>query len=396
MEMSGNVSHKMKTPFLLYLDTIGNLAYSPGVHTLDCGEPSHVNRTLTSASAVANTEPCPQCGEGAHFTGTLQKCPDCAGANAQCPVCQGRGAQPCVYIVSTPRASTDSFPNMTKASFQASVEEAWEDVLTQFDTLVNAAQSLTVHLFGRLDGQTDEHQVLARMAGRTCQIADAISCLLHAGHPDVAFAQSRMLLEIQFNMTAIHNDSSSEVAEKFREWGFGKMFRDLKNLHQLGLHEMDESEYRKMETEYQTLRDKYGSNFNRDDGWVGRNVFERAKNANQEVDYRKFYTAASSFVHTDSRALFSPIGLSERNSGGILVGPSGIGLDLAAMRTAVSLAQIMIELPEMLRVEEDEQTSAAFEIIVNSTDAMMQAIEAMDPRNLRATLPPQDEPRIEH
>lgn len=341
-------------------------------------------------------EPCPRCGEGAHFTGTLQKCPDCAGADAQCPVCQGGGAQPCVYVVSTPWTAADSSPSMTKASFQASVEETWEDVLTRFDNLVHAAQSLIVHLFGRLDGQTDEYQVLARMAGRACQIADAISCLLRAGHADAAFAQSRMLLEIQFNMTAIHNDSSREVAEKFREWGFGKMFRDLKNLHQLGLHEMDEAEYRKMETEYQTLLDKHGPSFNRDDGWVGRNVFERAKNANREVDYRKFYTAASSFIHTDSRALFSPIGLSERNSGGILVGPSGIGLDLPAMRTAVSLADIMIQLPDMLQVEEDEQTSAAFEIIVTSTDAMMQAIEAMDPRNLLAPLPPRDEPPSEH
>ena len=344
-------------PVLLYIDTIGRSAYRPGVHTLNCQEPSHVNRTLTSASAVANTEPCPQCGEGTHFIGTLQKCPDCAGANARCPLCQGRGAQPCVYVVSTPRTAADSFPNMTKASFQSSVEEAWQDVLTQFDILVNSAQALVVHLSGRLDGQTDESEVLARMASRACQIADAISCLLHAGHPDVAFAQSRMLLEIEFNMMAIYNDSSNEVAAKFREWGFGKMFRDLTNLRKLGLHEMDESEYQEMETEYQILRDKHGPSFYRDDGWVGKNVFERAKNANQEVDYRKFYTTASSFVHTDSRALFSPIGLSERNSGGILVGPSGIGLDLAAMRTAVSLVHIMIELPNMLKVEENEQTN---------------------------------------
>ena len=391
MRTSENVPHEMETPFVLYLDTTGRLAYHPGVHTLNCGEPTHVNRTLNSASEVANTERCPQCGESAHFTGSLQKCPDCVGTNAQCPVCQGRGAQPCLYIVSTPRTGADSFPNLTKASFRASVEEAWGDVLTEFDTLVNTAQGLAVYLFGRSAGQTDEHEVLARMAGRACQIADAVSCLLHAGHPDVAFAQSRMLLEIEFNMMAIHNDTSSDVAEKFREWGFGKMFRDIKNLNQLGLHEMDESEYKKMATEYQALRDKHGRSFMQDKGWIGKDVFQRAKGINQEVDYRKFYAAASSFVHTDARALFSPIGLSQRNKGGILVGPSGIGLDLAAMRTAMSLVHIMIQLPNMLEVEEDEQTSAAFEIIVKSTDAMMLAVESVDPKNLRATLPTQDE-----
>ena len=179
-------------------------------------------------------------------------------------------------------------------------------------------------------------------------------------------------------MMAIHNDASSDVAVKYREWGFGKCFRDVTSLRKLGIHEMDESEYKKMEAEYQEMCKKHGPSFRQNDGWIGTNVFERAKNVNQEVDYRKFYTAASSFVHTDSRALFLPIGLSQRNRGGILVGPSGIGLDLATMRTAVSLVHIMIQLPDMLEVEEDEQTSAAFEVIVNSTEGMIRAVEAMD------------------
>ena len=389
METSENVSQEKETPFILYLDTTGRFAHNTGVHTLSCGNAAHVEGVLDSASKSASTGLCPQCGEGTHFIGTPQKCPACAGNDEQCCMCHGTGAQPCLYIVSTPRTGADSFPNMTKASFQADVEEAWEDVLTEFDTLVHAAQGLALYLFGRLAGQIDEHEVLARMAGRACQIADAISCLLHSGHPDVAFAQSRMLLEIEFNMMVIHNDTGSDVAEKFREWGFGKMFRDVTNLRQLGIHEMDESEYRKMETEYQVLQDKHGQSFRQDKGWIGRDVFQRAKGVDQEVDYRKFYTTASSFVHTDARALFSPIGISQRIKGGILVGPSGIGLDLAAMRTAVSLVHIMMRLPDMLEVEEDEHTSAAFEIIVKSTDGMMRAVEEMDPRNLHATLPPQ-------
>ena len=346
---------------------------------------------LDSASTAAKAGLCPQCGESTHFSGAPQKCPVCAGNDALCPLCQGKGDQLCVYIVSTPRAGADPFPNVSKASFQASVEEVWEDVLTEFATLVNTAQGLSVYLFRRAAGWTDKHEVLARMAGRACQIADATSCLLRAGHPDAAFAQSRMLLEVEFNMMAIHYDTSSDVAQKFREWGFGKIFKDVRNLRQLGMHEMDEAEYQKMEAEYQTLRDKHGANFTQDKGWIERDVFQRAKSVNQETDYRKFYTTASSFVHTDARALFSPIGLSQRNSGGILVGPSGIGLDLAAMRTAISLVHIMIELPDMLKVDEDEQTSAAFEMIVKSTDAMMKAVEAMDPKNLHAVLPGKDE-----
>jgi len=280
---------------------------------------------------------------------------------------------------------------MSRAEFQAGIEQAWADVLTQFDTVVNAAQRLAVHLFAQVEAQDDKRDTLARMAGRACQIADAIGCLLRAGHPDAAFAQSRMLQEIEFNMMAIHSDASSGVVKKFREWGFGKMFRNVTNLRQLGIPEVDESEFQKMESAYQVLRNKHGQSFTRDDGWIGRNVFERAKGVNQETDYRKFYTAASSFVHTDSRSLLSPIGLSERNSGGILVGPSGVGLDLPAMRTVVSLVHIMIQLPEILQVNEDEQTNAALEVIVKSTDGMMQAVEAMDPKNLYATLPAQDE-----
>ena len=391
MTVSGPASQPTQMPFVLYIDNRGSLANHAGVHTLNCGEKTHYENVLASASSATSTELCPRCGESTHFTGKPLMCPNCAGNDAQCPLCGGRGDQACVYIMSIPQPSVDPVSNMTRESFQANVEEVWEDVLTHFDVLVNAAQGLAIYLFTRMDRQNDKHEVLARMAGRACQTTDAINCLLHAGHPDAAFAQSRMLQEIEFNMMAIHNDASSDVAVKYREWGFGKYFRDVTSLRKLGIHEMDESEYKKMEAEYQEMCNKHGPSFRQNDGWIGTNVFERAKNVNQEVDYRKFYTAASSFVHTDSRALFLPMGLSERNRGGILVGPSGIGLDLAAMRSAVSLVHIMIQLPDMLEVEEDEQTGAAFEVIVNSTEGMVRAVEAMDHRNLRATLPSQAE-----
>lgn len=385
-----NAQQEKDTPFVLYLDTTGKLAYNLGVHTLNCTDPTHMNNTLAFASESASAETCLRCGESTHFTGTLQRCPDCAGNDEGCPVCGGRGAERCIYIVSTPRQDRSDSP-MSRADFQAGIEQVWAGVLTQFDTVVDTAQRLAVHLFAQMGAQDDKREILARMAGRACQIADAIGYLLRAGHPDAAFAQTRMLQEIEFNMMAIHDDASSDVGERFREWGFGKMFRNVTNLRQIGIHEVDESEYPKMASEYEVLRNKHGQSFRQDDGWIGRNVFERAKSVNQETDYRKFYTVASSFIHTDSRALLLPIGLSERNSGGILVGPSGVGLDLPAMRTVVSLVHIMIQLPEMLQVNEDEQTNAAFEIIVKSTDGMMQAVEAMDRRNLHATLPAQDE-----
>lgn len=391
MTVSDEASQATQVPFVLYLDTKGSFANESGVHTLHCSEKTHVENVLESASKPASTKPCPRCGESTHFTGKPKKCPDCSGNDAQCPVCRGKGSQACAYIVSVPRQGVDAVQNVTRASFQAMVEQVWEDVLTQFDTLVNAAQRLAVYLFARVDNQNDKREVLARMAGRSCQTADAISCLLHAGHPDAAFAQSRMLQEIEFNMMAIYNDASSDVAVKYREWGFGEYFRDVTNLRELGIHEVDESQYKEMEAEYQAMCNKHGPSFKKRDGWIGRNVFERAKKVNQEVNYRKFYAAASSFVHTDARALFLPIGLSERNRGGILVGPSGIGLDLAATRGAVSLIHIMIQLPAYREVEEDEQTSTAFEVIVNSMDGMVQAVEAMNRSNLHATLPAQAE-----
>lgn len=386
-----NATQDGQTTLGIFIDSTGLLAHYPGIPTICCSETAHVKGVLDSAVSAALAGFCSQCGESMHFTGAPQRCPVCAGNDTQCSLCQGKGDQPCVYIVSTPRVNADPSPTMTRASFRSSIEEAWGDVLEEFDILVNAAQELAVHLFDQVADWTDKHEVLARMAGRACQIADATNCLLHDGHPDAAFAQSRTLLEIEFNMMAIHYDTASDIAQRFKEWGLGKTFRSVKNLRQLGIHEMAESDYQIMEAEHQTKSAKYGASFRRDNGWVGRDVFERAKKANQEADYRKFYTAASSFVHTDSTALFSPIGLSEANSGRILVGPSGIGLDLAAMRTAVSLIHIIIELPNMLEVEEDEQTSAAFETIVKSTNAMMHAIEIMGPRNLHVTRCPQNE-----
>ena len=225
------------------------------------------------------------------------------------------------------------------------------------------------------------------MAGHACQTADAIHCLLHVGHPDAAFAMSRTLQEIKFNMLAIDADQSDETAERFREWSFGTMFRKERALRELGHPEMDETEYQKAEATYQSMCRKYGAGFKSNDGWVGKSVFDRAKSVDLDVEYRKFYTVASSFIHTDAQALLLPIGRSEPNKGGILTGPSGIGLDVEAVHTAMSLIYIVVNIPNMLNVEDDEQTVAAFNSLYDSMERMLSAFESIDPQNLGLRFP---------
>ena len=384
MAASNNTLWQSNPPSTLFLDNTGSLAYEPDVHVLNCGDPTHVDKVLTSASVTSSAEPCPTCGESMHFTGKPKKCPLCQGSDAQCRICEGKGAKKCVYIVSIPRRSGGDTTSMTKAEFQDGINQTWGKMLANFDTLIGCTRSLLLYILDRKAFKGEEQEILARMAGRACQIADAISCLLNAGHPDAAFAMSRTIQEIKYNMMVIHKDTGQDTAEKYREWSLGKMFRSVRALHDLGIQELSDSDYEEMELAYQAACNKYGDDFKRDDGWIGKNVFERAKSVDQETDYRKFYSAASSFVHTDARALLLPIGLSDRNKGRILAGPSGIGLDLAATQTAMSLVHIALCLPEMLEFEEDVQTGAELNALWNSMEQMISAVESMDPRNLYA------------
>lgn len=384
MAASGNTPRQSNPTFTLFLDSVGSLAHEPDVHVLYCGDPTHVENVLTSASVTSSSELCPTCEKSMHFAGKPKMCPLCQGSDTQCRICQGEGAKECVYIVSIPRRRERDATSMTRAEFQDDINRIWGEMLANFDALIGSIRNLLLYIIDRTAFQSEEQEILARMAARACQTADAINCLLNSGHPDAAFALSRIIQEIKYNMMVIHKDTSPDTAEKYREWSLGKMFRSVRALHDLGIRELSDSEYEEMELAYQSACNKYGDDFKRDDGWIGKNVFERAKSVDQESDYRKFYSAASSFVHTDARSLLLPIGLSDRNKGRILVGPSGIGFDLAATQTAMSLIHIAMYLPEMLEFEEDVQTAAAIDALRDSMGQMISTIELIDPKNLYA------------
>ena len=63
------------------------------------------------------------------------------------------------------------------------------------------------------------------------------------------------------------------------------------------------------------------------------------------------------------------------------------GLDVAAVHTAMSLIYIVVNIPNMLNVEDDEQTVAAFNSLYDSMERMLSAFESIDPQNLRLRFP---------
>ena len=381
MSNEGTTGYQRETP-MMFIDSIGSLASDPDTHVLLCADHSHLDALRESIQQIANSKPCPTCGEKPSFRGRPKICPRCNGDDAECPMGHGDSKSKDVYVVSIPRDQPEDPQSMTRDEFRQSIRQVWGDMLSHLDILIALSQQIMLLLLEEADLEKDNVATIATLAARACQTADAIASLLREGHPDAAFALSRVLQETMINTLAIHNDERDDIAERFRKWSFGSIFRTQRQLTQLGVREADDAEYSQMEDVYQLMIEQYGDDFKRNDGWIGNNLAERAKSIGLETEYRKFYGAASAFVHVDAYSLMAPIGKSERSQDNVLLGPSGIGLDLPAIHTALSLVGLLIEMPDALEVSDLIDTEDILYQAMMTTEQMMDAIQGMNPQNL--------------
>ena len=370
------VDHREKP--MMFLDSIGSMASDPDTHVLLCADHSHLDALHESILQIANSKPCPTCGEKPSFRGRPKICPRCNGDDVECPTGHGDSKSKNVYVVSIPRAQPEDPWSMTRDEFR----QVWSDPLSHLDTLIGIAQQMMLLLLEEADLDEDKVLTIATLAARACQTADAIANLLREGHPDAAFALSRVLQETMINALAIHHDERDDIAERFRKWSFGSIFRTQRQLARLSAPEVDDAEYSQMEDAYQSMIEHYGDDFKRNDGWVGNNLAERASSIGLEAEYRKFYGAASAFVHVNAYSLMATIGKSERSQQNVLLGPSGIGLDLPAMHTAISLIRLLTEMPDALEVGESMDVEEMLYQALMATEQMMAAIQRMNPQNL--------------
>ena len=381
MNSESNTVDQQETP-MMFIDSRGLMASDPDAHVLLCADPDHLEALHKSILRIANSEPCPACGEKPSFRGRPQICPRCNGDDAECPMGHGDSKNENVYVVSIPKTLPESPESMTRDEFRQSIRQAWGDPISHLDTLVGVAQQTMHLLLEEADLGKDKVSTIVTLAARACQTADAIASLLREGHPDAAFALSRVLQETMINALSIHHDERDDLAERFRKWSFGSIFRIQRQLVQLGVPEVSDAEYRQMEDAYQLMLKEYGDDFKHNDGWIGNNLADRAKSIGLEEEYRKFYGAASAFVHVNAYSLMAPIGKSERSQDNVLLGPSGIGLDLPAIHTALSLVGLLMAMPKALEIRESTDTEEMLYQAMMAIEQMMEAIQSTNPQNL--------------
>ena len=281
---------------------------------------------------------------------------------------------------------------MTRFEFRQAIAEVWGPVLNVLESIIADVQMHTVDYMkyyieqsmlenNDAGSQTDiQFDVLARLSAKGCQLADAISVLLHEGHPDTAFSVWRTLQEIDVNSSIIASDKTGDIAMRFNDWGIGKVFRRERSLRELKSNELDDADYASLEQAYNERLNKYGDGYKKDMGWDTRNIFDRAKGAGKETDYRKYYSIASSYVHADILSQKLQIGISERNKHGYLVGPSGIGLDLPAMLTAHTLPQITLHFMTGTKFSTNKDEERIGQVL-KKIILLFEEIDKIDPRN---------------
>ena len=277
---------------------------------------------------------------------------------------------------------------LTRDQFREAVTDVWGSTLAALESIIiNTRTHVDVFLQDHASQIAREDEpirvqfyVLARMACRGCQLSDAILILLREGHADTAFGVWRTLQEIQMNSSVIAQDNSGMTARRFNDWGIGVVFRRERLLRESNSGEMDEDDYKSITQTYARMIDQYGQDYKQDSGWSSVGMSARAKKIGKVVDYSKYYKAASSYVHADIVSHKLRIGISEANKDKYLFGPSGIGLDLPALMTALSLPQIAHSFMFGTRfaTEGDEKRIARS---LKMTTALFRAIDSIDSRN---------------
>ncbi len=265
---------------------------------------------------------------------------------------------------------------------QTDITEVWGSVLQLLQSIVQNNQAHVIELANRTSvcvagndkSITVRNDILTKMSVKSCQLADAIVCLLYNGHADTAFGVWRTMQEIEFNLKILSQDNNDHTAQRFNDWGISKLYRRERLLRDLGAAEMDDADYQSLEETYNENLKFYGSSYKKDSGWYLSGIFDIAKNVGMELEYRKLYSMASSYVHADAISYKS-----QRNNDKYLVGPNGIGLDLPAALTAVTLNSIVYSFALCTRLEagnDDERIAVSFEFAVR----LFQAIDELDKR----------------
>ena len=191
---------------------------------------------------------------------------------------------------------------------------------------------------------------LTRIHARACQVCFEIITLLKNGLADGAHARWRTLHELAI-ISFFIEEHGQEIAKRFLDYEAVENYRDAvehqKHCNALGYEPLSSKEFKEIENDYFSTCRKHGKKFNKNYGWIPKNMLSERKfkeiEKSLKIDkFHYFYTLASHNIHAGAKSLKFRLGLFQDSSKSdlLLAGPSNYGLADPGQGAAISLNQV--------------------------------------------------------
>ena len=193
-------------------------------------------------------------------------------------------------------------------------------------------------------------EVLTRLHGRSCQIANEILVLLRSGYSDGAFARWRTLHEIAVIAMFI-KDHEQVLAEKYLHYEKVENYKEAleyqKNCCKLGYEPLSDKELNIITNRKNEIVIKYGNDFVKPYGWTADILPKRKRNFKSIEDevsmghMYSWYKLACNNIHAGPKSIRFRLGLFKKGPDAlILAGPTNYGLADPGQSCAISLNQV--------------------------------------------------------
>lgn len=193
-------------------------------------------------------------------------------------------------------------------------------------------------------------EVLTRLHGRSCQIANEIFILLRNGYSDGAHARWRTLHEIAVIAMFI-KDHGQKIAEKYLHYetveNYNEALEYQKNYYKLGYEPLSNEELNIIRKRKNEIAIKYGNDFLKNYGWTadilpkGKRNFKSIEDEVNMGHMYSWYKLACNNIHSGPKSMRFRLGLFKAGPESlILAGPTNYGLADPGQSCAISLNQV--------------------------------------------------------
>lgn len=196
-------------------------------------------------------------------------------------------------------------------------------------------------------------EVLTRLHGRSCQVANEILVLLRGGYADGAHARWRTLHEIAVTGMFI-KDKGQSLAQRFLEYEVVENYKEAReyqnNCRMLGYEPLSDEQLNAITERKDEMARKYGEAFLGQYGWAAailsrqRRSFKAIEDEVSMGHMYSWYKLACNNVHSGPKAIQFRLGLLNNKPQVILAGPTNYGLADPGQSCAISLGQTTVTL----------------------------------------------------